>query len=100
MSSNRVRRIAKELSDIHNDHASQILLQPLNGSDMSNLQASFPGPPDTPYEGGTYLVDITIPGEYPFKPPMMKFKTRLWHPNVSSQTVSPHPFPHFGALLT
>ncbi len=31
-------------------------------------------------------MDIVIPKDYPFAPPKMKFKTKLWHPNVSSQT--------------
>lgn len=89
MSSNRVRRIAKELTDIAHDPESQIFCQSRDGddSDLTNLRASFPGPPDTPYEGGTYVVDIKIPNEYPFRPPQMNFATKLWHPNVSSQTV-------------
>ena len=41
---------------------------------------------DTPYEGGIFYVDIIIPPEYPFKPPKMKFDTKIWHPNISSQT--------------
>lgn len=87
MASNRLRRIAKELSDIQADADSKIMAQAANGSDLTHLLASFPGPPDTPYEGGTYIVDIKIPNEYPFRPPVMFFKTKLWHPNVSSQTV-------------
>jgi len=86
MSSNRTRRIAKELADIQNDTESQIFCEPDNGSDLSHLKASFPGPPDTPYEGGTYMVDVKIPPDYPFRPPTMSFLTKLWHPNVSSQT--------------
>ena len=39
---------------------------------------------DTPYEGGKFLVDIIIPPDYPFKPPKMKFDTKIWHPNISS----------------
>ena len=31
-------------------------------------------------------MDITIPADYPFKPPVMKFDTKIWHPNISSQT--------------
>jgi len=88
MASNRLRRIAKELADIQSDVDSKILAEAADGgSDLSHLHASFPGPPDTPYEGGTFVVDIKIPQEYPFRPPQMSFKTKLWHPNVSSQTV-------------
>ena len=86
MANNRMRRITKELSDIQNDSSSNISVYPVTEGDMTNLRARFPGPPDSPYAGGTYEVSIRIPPEYPFKPPNMKFATRLWHPNVSSQT--------------
>lgn len=89
MASNRSRRIAKELADIHADSGSQILADPVGGDeDITHLRGSFPGPPGTPYEGGAYFIDIKIPTDYPFKPPVMKFETKIWHPNVSSQTVS------------
>jgi ubiquitin-conjugating enzyme (huntingtin interacting protein 2) len=41
---------------------------------------------DTVYEGGTFFIDIVITEEYPFKPPKMKFDTKIWHPNISSVT--------------
>ena len=88
MSTNRSRRVAKEIVDIHSDRSSNITADPVgNGEDLTHLKGRFRGPPGTPYEGGTYVVDIRIPNEYPFKPPVMKFDTKLWHPNVSSQTV-------------
>lgn len=87
MSSNRVRRIAKEIADIHADIHSKIQVEPVNADDLTHLRGQFLGPPDTPYEGGKYSVDVVIPPDYPFRPPVMKFETKLWHPNVSSQTV-------------
>jgi len=87
MASNRARRIAKEIADIKQDKLSQIFVETA-GDDLTHLRGQFQGPPDTPYEGGTYFVDIKIPSDYPFRPPIMKFETRIWHPNVSSQTVS------------
>lgn len=41
-------------------------------------------PSDTYYSP---RISIKIPDNYPFRPPVMKFETKLWHPNVSSQTV-------------
>jgi ubiquitin-conjugating enzyme (huntingtin interacting protein 2) len=89
MATNRLRRVAKEIKDIHTDTQSNIYAQPLVGDDLTHLKGSFNGPPGTPYEGGTYYIDIRIPNEYPFRPPVMKFETKVWHPNISSQTVSP-----------
>lgn len=85
MAGHKARRIAKELADIKADSLSKIQAETV-GDSLTNLKGSFPGPPGTPYEGGTFEVSITIPNEYPFKPPVMKFTTKIWHPNVSSQT--------------
>ena len=87
MASNRARRITKELAEIQKDTQSHVKAEALGG-DITKLQGSFEGPPGTPYEGGTYLINIEIPNEYPFRPPVMKFTTKIWHPNISSQTVS------------
>ncbi|KAI9729946.1 MAG: hypothetical protein M1834_006143 [Cirrosporium novae-zelandiae] len=86
MASNRSRRIAKELADIQADSTSKVFAAPINDEDLTHLKGSFLGPPGTPYEGGTYKVDIKIPNEYPFRPPVMRFDNQVWHPNVSSVT--------------
>ncbi|KAK8054539.1 hypothetical protein PG994_009606 [Apiospora phragmitis] len=85
--SSRTRRIAKELADIKADASSKITAEAAESTgDLTHLKASIPGPPGTPYEGGSFIVDVRIPTEYPFRPPVMKFDTKVWHPNISSQT--------------
>ena len=86
MAGHRARRIGKELADIKADTISHIEVETV-GDNIALLQGRFAGPPGTPYEGGKYDVEIRIPNEYPFKPPVMKFLTKIWHPNISSQTV-------------
>ncbi|KAI6174072.1 E2 ubiquitin-conjugating enzyme [Aphelenchoides besseyi] len=54
--------------------------------DLSTLRAFIPGPPESPYEGAKFELSMTIPTDYPFKPPHVKFVTRVWHPNISSAT--------------
>lgn len=82
----RVKRIAKELEECRQDTQSGVSLQLNSENDLTRLTGYFKGPPGTPYEGGLFLVDITIPNEYPFKPPVMKFATKIYHPNISSVT--------------
>ena len=50
------------------------------------MEGTILGPDSTPFFGGTFKVDIVIPDGYPFEPPKMKFMTKIWHPNISSQT--------------
>lgn len=84
----RERRIAKELIDIQADRDdSGVFATSADGHSLNHLKGTVPGPPDTPYAGGSFTIDIQIPDSYPFKSPTMKFDTKIWHPNVSSQTV-------------
>lgn len=82
----RVKRIAKELEECRQDTHLGVSLSLNNELDLTHLTGFFKGPPGTPYEGGVFQVDITIPNEYPFKPPAMKFLTKIYHPNISLVT--------------
>lgn len=79
------RRLVRELREVAEDGGSGVSARP-KGDNVSHLLGSIEGPGDTPYEGGVFQVDITVPNDYPFEPPKMKFLTKVWHPNVSSQT--------------
>ena len=39
------------------------------------------GPEDTPWEGGTFKVTLQFSEEYPNKAPVVKFVSRMFHPN-------------------
>jgi ubiquitin-conjugating enzyme (huntingtin interacting protein 2) len=87
MTSSRDRRVAKELQDLEADRPnSGVYAAPTDGVSLKKLTGTISGPPDTPYAGGMYNVDITIPDQYPFKAPQMVLSTKIWHPNISSQT--------------
>ncbi|KAM0060129.1 putative ubiquitin-conjugating enzyme E2, UBA-like superfamily, Ubiquitin-associated [Helianthus debilis subsp. tardiflorus] len=79
-------RVQKELQECNKDiNLSGISVNP-KFDNLINLIGSIPGPVATPYEGGTFKIDIDLPDSYPFEPPRMKFATKVWHPNISSQS--------------
>ena len=45
-----------------------IKLELVNDS-FTELKGEIAGPPDTPYEGGNFVLEIKVPETYPFNPP-------------------------------
>jgi ubiquitin-protein ligase len=79
-------RIMKELNmmkeEVKNGNSEVIDQILVVGDEHLNWKVKIFGPKDTYYEGEIYEVDITIPNEYPFKPPIMIFETGIYHPNI------------------
>lgn len=56
-----------------------------NKDGLQNLfkwECGIPGPKDSPWEGGLYVVYLEFPEDYPSAPPKARFKEKLFHPNV------------------
>ena len=79
------KRIQNELKDLKRNKEPGFQLD-LVGDSMNELAGQIYGPAGTPYEGGTYQLSFEIPENYPYLPPEVKFTTKVWHPNISSET--------------
>ena len=80
-------RLSKELLEVgKDDKTSGVQALPVTEGNLRKLRGTIQGPEGSPYEGGVFIVNIDIPKQYPFEPPKMKFETKIWHPNISSQT--------------
>lgn len=42
-------------------------------------------PEKAPYNKGAFRIEINFPAEYPFKPPKITFKTKIYHPNIDEK---------------
>jgi len=42
-------------------------------------------PDKAPYNKGAFRIEIKFPLDYPFKPPKIMFKTKIYHPNVDEK---------------
>mmetsp|Transcript_58038 Transcript_58038/g.184432 ORF Transcript_58038/g.184432 Transcript_58038/m.184432 type:complete len:110 (-) Transcript_58038:407-736(-) len=76
-------RLFKELKEVQRDShkETEIVLYP-DESNIFKWTAFIKGPADTPYEGGTFQLDIIVPEAYPLVPPAIRYVTKIFHPNV------------------
>jgi ubiquitin-protein ligase len=82
--SSAAKRMFFELRNIKSAKVPFVSAAPLRDS-LDVILASIEGPPDTPYEGGVFWIIIRISESDPFGPPLMKFQTKIYHPNISPQ---------------
>lgn len=54
-------------------------------NDFRKIRALIKGPPSTPYENSNFIVQVRLTDNYPIKPPIVHFKTKIYHPNISPQ---------------
>ena len=76
-------RLKKEYEDIKKNDIPNISAG-LKDDNLYEWEAVILGPENTVYEGGVFYVNISIPEKYPFVPPIVIFKTKIYHPNINS----------------
>lgn len=50
--------------------------------DISHLRCIIKATEETPYKGGFFTFELIIPNNYPFHPPTVYCRTKIWHPNI------------------
>jgi ubiquitin-conjugating enzyme E2 D len=78
-----LKRLKYEMKDIKKNPIENFSIG-FNKDKMEEINATLFGPNDTPYENGVFYLTININKEYPFSPPMVKFNTPVYHPNISN----------------
>ena len=83
------KRIMKELAEVAKGNGSAwmhsgegIHIFP-DADNLLLMKTMIEGPKNSPFEGGTFVLTIKVPHNYPFSAPRIQFDTPIYHCNVS-----------------
>ncbi|KAJ6115574.1 hypothetical protein N7523_005991 [Penicillium sp. IBT 18751x] len=78
------KRIAKELAELVESPPAGISVELVDESNLYEWKVRMDGPEGSPYQGGKFALKLSLPTEYPFKPPTVSFTTKIYHPNITN----------------
>lgn len=74
------KRIFDEYQDInHNDYGLSAYMEE---DEPTKWKIIFFGPSESGFEDGVFKLNINFKGRYPYEPPICKFETKVYHPNI------------------
>lgn len=77
------QRLMRDFKKLQTDAPYGVSGSPIN-NDIMSWRACIFGPEETPWEGGTFQLQLRFTTEYPNQPPKVKFLNRMFHPNIYS----------------
>ncbi|CAH8538972.1 unnamed protein product [Schistosoma margrebowiei] len=80
-----VRRLKKEYETLINSSIKNVIRNVTYDEPNFLTWTGFIVLDEPPYNKGAFKIEITFPVEYPFKPPKVIFKTRIYHPNIDEK---------------
>ncbi|KAH7310541.1 ubiquitin-conjugating enzyme/RWD-like protein [Stachybotrys elegans] len=81
------KRIAKEYQDISQSPPSGFTVNLASEASIYTWNIVLAPPQSSVYAPGRYGIQLVLPTDYPFKPPVVKFVTRIYHPNVTNDSL-------------
>ena len=81
-----LRRLNMEIKEVRADNTAVGIRILDYNQEKIQLKASIQAPQDTIYDGGEFQVIVQYTYNYPFKPPSVWFETKIWHPNINTET--------------
>ena len=82
MSSSSRRRLINDFKRIEKQDESNGLFAAPQENNLMCWEAVIFGPEETPWEGGSFKLLLEFTEEYPNKPPLVRFITNMFHPNI------------------
>ncbi|KAH7127534.1 ubiquitin-conjugating enzyme/RWD-like protein [Dactylonectria macrodidyma] len=81
------KRIAKEFADVSQDPPEGFTVSLPPNESIHTWHVTLRPSAPSPYAGGVFGLVLTLPADYPFKAPVVKFVTRIYHPNITNDSL-------------
>ncbi|KAI5458714.1 ubiquitin-conjugating enzyme/RWD-like protein [Mariannaea sp. PMI_226] len=81
------KRITKEFAEVSQNPPEGFSVSLPPNQSIHTWHITLRPPPSTPFHPGTFGLVLSLPTDYPFKPPIVKFVTRIYHPNVTNDSL-------------
>ncbi|KAH7131530.1 ubiquitin-conjugating enzyme/RWD-like protein [Dactylonectria estremocensis] len=81
------KRIAKEFADVSQDPPEDFTVSLPPNESIHTWHVTLRPSSPSPYAGGVFGLVLNLPADYPFKAPVVKFVTRIYHPNVTNDSL-------------
>ncbi|KNE58752.1 ubiquitin-conjugating enzyme E2 N [Allomyces macrogynus ATCC 38327] len=75
------KRIIKETERLLADPAPGIQATP-HEDNLRYFDVVMSGPSQSPFEGGSFKLELFLPDDYPMTAPKVRFLTKIYHPNI------------------
>ena len=85
MAARQSKRLSKEMNDLNKDPISGVEIKIVDDN-IAMWHIIIDGPSGTPYEGGKFVILADFTDNYPFKCPKVAFLTKIYHPNVKTDS--------------
>lgn len=82
MATKRLQKEVTKAAKLAEENPNVVACGP-EGDDLFHWKGTISGPSGTVYEGGMFTVDLLYPSDFPFKPPTVKFGTKIYHCNIN-----------------
>ncbi|CAF1498412.1 unnamed protein product [Adineta steineri] len=76
------RRLMRDLRDLTQNPVEGINAAPINADNIFEWNAILDGPEDSLFEDASFVLTLKFPQDYPNHPPVVKFVTKVFHPNI------------------
>lgn len=81
----RKKRIAEDYNQLKRLYKKGLVKQvkgfPGSKKSIEHLAVLLEGPKGSPFEKGSYKLEIRYGADYPYSPPFVRLHTPIWHPN-------------------